>query len=155
MSIWIAILSSTVGYLLPNPNFWTNLFSQMTEFSWTQLVLVALAKLSLFFRCCWVKHFIQILNPKLILSVSYFYREYQPIISIIERLINIQYIKLCSFDIVKYFNNGLLVFDESCEEIYNDKVLIKTTTSGRHRSVHVIHINTTGFNIVDGLAELI
>ena len=73
-------------------------------------------------------------------STYYFYREYQPIFSKVEQLINIQFVQFSSFDITKDLNNCLLVFDDSCEEIYKDKEFVKIATSGRHRNLHVIYI---------------
>ena len=36
--------------------------------------------------------------------------------------------------------NFLLVFDNSCEEIFNDKEFHKVETAGRHRSIRVIYV---------------
>ena len=36
--------------------------------------------------------------------------------------------------------NCLLVIDDSCEEIYNDKEFVKLATAGRHKNINVIYI---------------
>ena len=36
--------------------------------------------------------------------------------------------------------NILLVFDDSCEEIYNDKEFVKLATAGRHKGLDVSYI---------------
>ena len=36
--------------------------------------------------------------------------------------------------------NCLLVFDDSCEEIFNNKESSKLATAGRHKNIKVIHV---------------
>ena len=36
--------------------------------------------------------------------------------------------------------NCLLIIDDSCEEIYNDKEFVKLATAGRHKNINVIYI---------------
>ena len=36
--------------------------------------------------------------------------------------------------------NSLLIIDDSCEEIYNDKEFVKLATTGRHKNINVIYI---------------
>ena len=38
------------------------------------------------------------------------------------------------------FENCLLIIDDSCEEIYNDKEFVKLATAGRHKKINVIYI---------------
>ena len=40
----------------------------------------------------------------------------------------------------QYIENCLLLFDDSCEEFFNDKEFFKLATAGRHRNMHVIYI---------------
>ena len=43
-------------------------------------------------------------------------------------------------DITKKLSDCLLVYDDSCEEIFNDKEFVKIATSGRHRKLYVIYV---------------
>ena len=65
----------------------------------------------------------------------HFYKEIQPIFSEKSKThsIDLTFIKLNGFDNLRNLENILLVFDDSCEEIYNDK-------AGRHRGLDVIYV---------------
>ena len=65
-------------------------------------------------------------------SLFYFYQHDQPKFQFIERKINIQFIKFSSFEQILELDDWLLVFDNSCEEIFNDKDFSKLATAGRH-----------------------
>ena len=61
------------------------------------------------------------------------YKEFQDTFTAMQQqLPNIEFIKYSGLDITKKLSNCLLVFDESCEEIFNDKEFEKIATSGRH-----------------------
>lgn len=77
--------------------------------------------------------------PK-IRNVFYFYREHQAIFEEMQKRLQIQFIQFTTLEITKQLDNCLLVFDDSCEEIYNDKEFSKIATSGRHRQLHVIYV---------------
>ena len=49
-------------------------------------------------------------------------------------------IKFDGFDRLRNIEIILLVFDDSCEEIYNDKEFVKLATAGRHRGLDVIYV---------------
>ena len=72
-----------------------------------------------------------------------FYKNVQPIIRVElnARRFQIEFVKFDGFDRLRYIENILLVFDESCEEIYNDKEFIKLATAGRHKGLDVIYSN--------------
>ena len=72
------------------------------------------------------------------LKVFYFYREFQP--SFKNTAKNIDFIRFTNFDVTKSLENCLLIFDDSCEEIFNDREFLKLVTSGRHRGLHVIYV---------------
>ena len=40
----------------------------------------------------------------------------------------------------------LLIYDDSCEEIFNDKEFVKIATSGRHRKLDVIYVKHNSFH---------
>ena len=48
-------------------------------------------------------------------------------------------------DITKKLSDCLLVYDDSCEEIFNNKEFVKIATSGRHRKLHVIYVKQNLF----------
>ena len=53
---------------------------------------------------------------------------------------NIQFKKFISFEVVSELEDCLLVFDHSCEEIFNDKEFSKLATAGRHKNLSVIYV---------------
>ena len=58
----------------------------------------------------------------------------------------IEFLKYSGFDITKKLSHCLLIYDDSCEEIFNDKEFVKIATSGRHRKVHVIYVKHNLFH---------
>ena len=58
-------------------------------------------------------------------SIYYFYKHEQPKLSSIERNLNIFFTKFSGFDFISQLENCLLVFDDSCEEVFNDKEFSK------------------------------
>ena len=73
-------------------------------------------------------------------SIFYFYQHEQPKFQFIERKINIQFMKFSSFEQISELDDCLLVFDDSCEEIFNDKEFSKLATAGRHKKISVIYV---------------
>ena len=71
-------------------------------------------------------------------SIYYFYQLEQPKFSTIERKVNIFFTKFSEFDFIPQLDKCLLVFDDSCEEIFNDKEFYELATAGRHRNISVI-----------------
>ena len=72
----------------------------------------------------------------------YFYQEYQNLYHEMEKRLKgrIEFVKGVNFDMITQLENCLLIFDDSCEEIYADSRFVKLATSGRHRNVHIIYI---------------
>ena len=58
----------------------------------------------------------------------------------------IEFLKYSGFEITKNLSHCLLIYDDSCEEIFNDKEFIKIATSGRHRKLHVIYVKHNLFH---------
>ena len=73
-------------------------------------------------------------------SIFYFYQHEQPKFESLERKLNIEFKKFTSFEVVSELENCLLVFDDSCEEIFNDKEFSKLATAGRHKNLSVIYV---------------
>ena len=72
----------------------------------------------------------------------YFYKEIQPLYSEKSNThsIDLSFIKFNGFDSLRNLENILLVFDDSCEEICNDKDFVKLATAGRHLGLDVIYV---------------
>ena len=73
-------------------------------------------------------------------SIFYFYQHKQPKFESLERNLNIQFKKFTSFEFISELEDCLLVFDDSCEEIFNDKEFSKLATAGRHKNISVIYV---------------
>lgn len=73
-------------------------------------------------------------------KIYFFYQEYQPLYDQMQTTLNIEFIPCINFEMIKNLENCLLIFDDSCEEIYQDKNFVKIATSARHRKVHVIYV---------------
>ena len=58
----------------------------------------------------------------------------------VQQKFNIRFIRFTGVDNITNLENCLVVFDDSCEEIYNEKEFVKLATAGRHRGVHVIFV---------------
>ena len=61
---------------------------------------------------------------------------------------DIEFIKLSSFEIVNNLRDCMIVFDDTSEEIFNEKDFVKLATAGRHKNVHVIYVSTIYFSKV-------
>ena len=73
-------------------------------------------------------------------SIYYFYQHDQPKFQTMERNLNIYFTKFSGFEFISQLENCLLVFDDSCEEIFNDKEFSKLATAGRHKKISVIYV---------------
>ena len=80
-------------------------------------------------------------------KIYYFYKEFQPLFREMRGSIaRIEFIKYSGLEITKNLSNCLLIFDDSCEEIFNDKEFVKIATSGRHRKLYVIYVKHNLFH---------
>ena len=80
-------------------------------------------------------------------KIYYFYKEFQPLFREMRgSTARIEFIKNSELEITKNLSNCLLIFDDSCEEIFNDKEFVKKATSGRHRKLHVINVKHNLFH---------
>ena len=62
----------------------------------------------------------------------YFYKQFQDTFTAMQQNIPpIEFIKFSGLDITKKLSDCLLVYDDSCEEIFSDKEFLKIATSGR------------------------
>ena len=51
-----------------------------------------------------------------------------------------QFTKFSSFGLISELVNCLLVIENSCEEIFNDKEFSKLATAGRQKKINVIYV---------------
>ena len=58
----------------------------------------------------------------------------------------IEFLKYSGFDITKNLSHCLLIYDNSCEETFNDKEFVKIATSRRHRKLLVICVKHNLFH---------
>ena len=56
------------------------------------------------------------------------------------REIDVKFMKFNGCQSVRNLENVLLVFDDSCEGIYNDKAFVKLVTAGRNRGIDVGYV---------------
>ena len=80
-------------------------------------------------------------------KIYYFYKEFQPLfIEMQGSIAGIEFIKYSGLEMTKNLSNCLLIFDDSCEEIFNEKEFVEIATSGRHRKLHVISVKHNLFH---------
>ena len=72
--------------------------------------------------------------------IIFLYREMQQIYIKMEQKLGVSFKKYANLEFSNNLENCLLTFDDSCEEIYNDKVFVKLATAGRHKKINVIFI---------------
>ena len=58
-------------------------------------------------------------------QIFYFYKEMQQIYINVQQKLNIRFIRFTGFDNMPNLENCPVVFDDSCEEIYNEKEFVK------------------------------
>ena len=75
-------------------------------------------------------------------KIFYFYLHDQPKYRsfVSHNKFDIEFIKSSSFEIVNNLRDCMIVFDDTCEEIFNEKDFVKLATAGRHKNVHVIYV---------------
>ena len=80
-------------------------------------------------------------------KISYFYKKFQPLFRENQGSIaRIDLIKYSGLELTTNLSKCLLIFDDSCEEIFNYKEFVKIATSGRHRKVRVIYVKHNLFH---------
>ena len=52
----------------------------------------------------------------------------------------IKFIKLSSFEIVNNLRDCMIVFDDTCEEFFNEKDFFKLPTAGKFKNFHVFYV---------------
>ena len=74
--------------------------------------------------------------------VLFFYKNIQSVVmgELHARRSHIEFVKFDGFDRLRNIENILLVFDDSCEEIYKYKDFVKLATAGRHMGLDVNYV---------------
>ena len=73
-------------------------------------------------------------------KIYLFYQHYQEVYTKMKFDLNLELVPCIDFDLIEKLENCLLIFDDSCEEIYDSKRFVKLATAGRHKNVHVIYV---------------
>ena len=80
-------------------------------------------------------------------KIYYFYKEYQSLFKEMQdKIEDIEILPCLEFEMIKNLENCLLVFDDSCEEIYQKKEFVKLAVSGRHKKVNCIFVKHNLFH---------
>ena len=80
-------------------------------------------------------------------KIYYFYKEYQPLFKEMQdKIEDIEFLPCLEFEMIKNLENCLLVFDDSCKEIYQEKEFVKLAVSGRHKKVNCIFVKHNLFH---------
>ena len=80
-------------------------------------------------------------------KIYFFYQQYQSLYKEMqEKLKFTEFVPCIDFDLISKLSNCLLIFDDSCEEIYEDKSFLKIAVSGRHKKLHVIFVKHNLFH---------
>ena len=71
--------------------------------------------------------------------VIFLYREMQQIYIKMEQKLGVIFKKYANLEFLNNLEIYLLIIDDSCEEIYNDKEFVKLATAGRHKKINILH----------------
>ena len=88
-------------------------------------------------------------------NIYFFRKEYHSLFKEIQdKIKDIELLPCSKFQMIKNTKNCLLVFDDSCEEIYQKK-FVKLAVSGRHKKVNYIFVKHNFFIRASGHAQFI
>ena len=77
----------------------------------------------------------------------YFYKENQPLFKEMQdKIEDKEFLPCLEFEMIKNLEKYLPVFDDSGEEIYQDKEFVKLAVSGRHKKVNCIFVKHNLFH---------
>ena len=73
---------------------------------------------------------------------NFFYKDIQLVVTdeLNARRGHIEFVKFDGFDRLGNIENILLIIDDSCKEIYNDKDFFKLATAGKHMGLDVFYV---------------
>ena len=64
----------------------------------------------------------------------------QPIYLQIDQHLHLVFKKFTKLEFLQNTENCLLIFDDSCEEIFDDKEFVKLNTAGQHKNINAIFV---------------
>ena len=67
-------------------------------------------------------------------KIIFSYKEMQQIYIKMEKTLGVTFKKYATLEFLNKLAMCLLIIDDSCEKIYNDKELLKLATAGRHKT---------------------
>ena len=73
-------------------------------------------------------------------KILFCYKDFQPQFHLMKKKLSIQYPRFQNFDFLVDLEDFLLIFDDSCEEIYSKKTFVKLATAGRHKIINTIYV---------------
>lgn len=73
-------------------------------------------------------------------NMIFFYKEFQPLYSQMKNKLPISFVRFTNLEFISELENSLIIFDDSCEEIYNDPQFVQLATAGRHKNLNVIYV---------------
>ena len=76
----------------------------------------------------------------------YFYKEYQPLFKEMSEKLGIEFIPCLDFKMIKNLENCMLIFDDSWEEIYQEKEFVKLAVACTHKKVQCIFVKHNLFH---------
>ena len=76
----------------------------------------------------------------------HFYKEYQPLFQEMSERLNNKFIPCLDFEMIKNLENCFLVFDDSCEEIYQEQAFVKLAVARRNKKLHCIFVKHNLFH---------
>ena len=62
------------------------------------------------------------------------------------RLVFAMFVPCLDFEMIKKLENCLVVFDDSCEKIYQEKEVDKIVVAGRYKKIHCIFVKHNLFH---------
>ena len=73
-------------------------------------------------------------------KIYFFYHVQQNSFIEVSKRENIEFVPGIDFDLIDGLTDCLLIFDDSCEEIFNEPRFVKMAVSGRHKKISVIYV---------------
>ena len=73
-------------------------------------------------------------------NIIFLNREMKQIYIKMEQKLGVIFKKYANLEFLNNLENCLLIIDDSCDEIYNDKEFVKLANAGRHKNINVIYI---------------
>ena len=73
-------------------------------------------------------------------KILFCYKDFQPQLPLMRKELSIKFVRFQNFDFLVELEDCLLIFDDSCDEIYSEKTFVKLATAGRQRTIDTIYV---------------